>query len=146
MVVLELVLVWGCLSRRRSIFWVTLLQLALFEVASVPIVGLFYPLLMAGLLTLFWLSRPGPEALRAAPSAESRVDRSLLWVGPGLAALKKAGAGAWALWLFFSLLQAVPRLFPGDTAITGEGRLFALHLFDAKVECVSRSAFAGTHA
>lgn len=138
-VVLELVLVWGCLSRRRSIFWVTLLQLALFEVASVPIVGLFYPLLMAGLLTLFWLSRPAPEALRAAPSAESRVDRSLPWMAQGLAALKKVGAGAWALWLFFSLLQAVPRLFPGDTAITGEGRLFALHMFDAKVECVSQA-------
>ena len=29
----------------------------------------------------------------------------------------------------------VPRLIPGDQAITGEGRLFALHMFDAKTTC-----------
>jgi hypothetical protein len=134
-VVLELVLVWGLLSQRRWLFWVTLLQLALFEVASAPIVGFFYPLLMAGLLTLFWLSRPGREAPQDAPGAEGRG------AGPGLdlVAPRTVPAGAWALWLAFSLLQAVPRLFPGDTAITGEGRLFALHMFDAKVECASRA-------
>jgi hypothetical protein len=32
-------------------------------------------------------------------------------------------------------LQSVPRAFPGDTAITGEGRVFALHMFDALVVC-----------
>jgi hypothetical protein len=36
----------------------------------------------------------------------------------------------------FSSFQLVPHLFPGDTAVTGEGRLFALHMFDARVECV----------
>jgi hypothetical protein len=35
----------------------------------------------------------------------------------------------------FSALQLMPYLFPGDTALTGEGRLFALHMFDAKIEC-----------
>ncbi len=35
----------------------------------------------------------------------------------------------------FSLFQLVPHLYPGDTAITGEGRLFALHMFDARIEC-----------
>jgi hypothetical protein len=125
-VLLELVLVWGLFSRRRWLFRATLAQVALFEVASAPIVGFFYPLLMAGLLTLFLLAPP----FRDEGAAGS---------GPGLGALRTAGAGAWALWLAFSLLQAVPRLFPGDTAITGEGRLFALHMFDAKVECASQA-------
>ena len=29
----------------------------------------------------------------------------------------------------------IPRLIPGDQAITGEGRLFALHMFDSKTTC-----------
>ena len=37
--------------------------------------------------------------------------------------------------LVFSSLQLMPCLFPGDTAITGEGRLFALHMYDARVQC-----------
>jgi hypothetical protein len=37
----------------------------------------------------------------------------------------------------FSILQVIPYAFPGDTAITGEGRIFALHIFDAQVVCNS---------
>jgi hypothetical protein len=29
----------------------------------------------------------------------------------------------------------IPRAFPGDSAVTGEGRVFPLHMFDALVEC-----------
>ena len=35
----------------------------------------------------------------------------------------------------FGAFQMIPRVFPGDTVLTGEGRVFALHMFDALVEC-----------
>ncbi len=113
-VALELIFVFGLLSRRRWIFRATLAQVLIFELASYPIVGFFYPLLMLLLLGLFPLARAQDEApLRFYNERRS----TQLFLG------------------FFALLQLVPHLFPGDTAITGEGRLFALHMFDAKVVC-----------
>jgi hypothetical protein len=47
----------------------------------------------------------------------------------------------YALLAGFSLLQLVPYAFPGDSAITGQGRLFALHMFDAQVVCESHVTF-----
>jgi len=115
---LELIFVFGLLSRRRWLFYATLSQILLFEFASYPMVGFFYPLLMLLLLGLFPLARrPGEAPLRFHREALST--RLFL--------------------CFFSLLQLVPHLFPGDTAITGEGRLFALHMFDAKVVCSSQA-------
>ncbi len=35
----------------------------------------------------------------------------------------------------FVAMQLVPRMLPGDRALTGEGRIFALNMFDAPVEC-----------
>jgi len=35
----------------------------------------------------------------------------------------------------FALFQIAPYAFGGDPALTGEGRLFALHMFDARVVC-----------
>jgi len=35
----------------------------------------------------------------------------------------------------FFAIQFAPHAYPGDTAITGEGRFFALHMFDAPLEC-----------
>jgi hypothetical protein len=45
------------------------------------------------------------------------------------------GWGSYARAATFSILQLVPHAYPGDAAVTGEGRLYALHMFDAKVEC-----------
>jgi hypothetical protein len=35
----------------------------------------------------------------------------------------------------FAFAQLVPAFFRGDASITGEGRLFALHMFDANISC-----------
>jgi hypothetical protein len=120
-IALECVLVLGLLSRRRWIFWGTLGQLLLFHVISYPVVGFYYPSLMAALLSIFPLARV------AGREGE----------GPSLAALGGAlePIPTYALLAGFSMLQLVPHLFPGDPAITGEGRLFALHMFDAQVIC-----------
>ena len=107
-VVLELVFVWGLFSRRPMVRRVVLAQLALFHLVSWPVVGWFYPLEMLGLLSIFVLGEPLPH-------------RSLRHALPFLVP--------------FALAQLVPALFKGDAALTGEGRMFALHMFDAKVSC-----------
>lgn len=114
--VLELVLVWGLFSTRSRVRWLVYAQLVLFHVVSFGVVGYFYPLLMLGLgaaYPLGWLSN---QALAMHPSSLPR--------GSVLATVG-----------VFSLFQLVPHLYPGDTAVTGEGRLFALHMFDARIEC-----------
>ncbi len=47
----------------------------------------------------------------------------------------RAGAATYAFLAVYALAQVAPKLFPGDSAITGEGRIFALNMMDAKVEC-----------
>jgi hypothetical protein len=90
---------------------------------SWPIVGFFYPTLMFALLAIFPLSRlTTPEPDR--PSLIRIETGREVW-------------STYALLTGFSLLQLVPYAFPGDSAITGEGRLFALHMFDARVVCES---------
>lgn len=118
-IVLELVLVWGLLARDRRIFWLVLAQVSVFHVFSWNVVGFFYPLLMVGLLAIFPLARliPAPEGV-----SSSRFPRPTLMVA-----------------LLFSLMQVSTHLYPGDTAITGEGRLLALHMFDARVTCEAKA-------
>jgi hypothetical protein len=119
--VLEMVLIWGLFSPDARWRWAVYAQLLLFHALSWNVVGYFYPLLMFGLTAVYplvWLRAPGETLtlarLRADPGARRAV-----------------GGAA----LLFSAFQLAPRLLPGDTAITGEGRLFALHMFDARVEC-----------
>jgi hypothetical protein len=118
---LEMVLVWGLFSPSPRVRWSVYAQLLLFHFVSLGVVGWFYPLLMLGLTAIFpltWLGAPDLALtfarLRSDPAARAPV------------------AAAAAL---FSAFQIVPWLYPGDTALTGEGRIFALHMFDAKTEC-----------
>jgi hypothetical protein len=48
--VLELLLIWGLLSKNKFIRIITLTQLVMFHLYSILIVGLYYPLIMTGLL------------------------------------------------------------------------------------------------
>ena len=111
-VALEVLLIWGMFSRRGWVFWSTALQLAAFHVFSWPIVGFFYPTLMFLLLAIFVLDRRWPAT--AAP---------------------RLGRAGMAVLLLFSAAQVKSHVVPGDSALTGEGRLFAVHMFDALVQC-----------
>jgi hypothetical protein len=122
--VLELLFVWGLFApstRGNKVRWAVYGQLVLFHAVSWKVVGYFYPLLMLGLTAIYptvWLLRP---------------DRALTWAMlRDEPSVRRAVVGAAAV---FSAFQLVPHFFPGDTAVTGEGRLFALHMFDARVEC-----------
>ena len=129
--VLELVVIWGLLSRRAWLFWLTFAQLVLFHVASWNVVGFFYPMLMFGILSIFPLMRliPPPDA-EADPVRRPLGLRSLL-----SGAEPRAVVVTLAL---FSALQVAPLMYPGDTAVTGEGRWISLHMFDAPVHCVAK--------
>ena len=118
---LEMVFIWGLYARSQLIFYATLGQLVLFHFTSWPIVGFFYPTLMFCILSVLALTR------LLHPPHE--------WVTfPWRAVARRRAVNA-ALMGAFGVLQLVPHAFPGDTAVSGEGRVFALHMFDALVEC-----------
>jgi hypothetical protein len=119
-VVLELVLIWGMFSRSIRLFWLTLAQLALFHVMSLSQINWFYPAIMGTILSLFVLmERTGPARAN--------------WRWGDLGTRERWAVAAVAL--LFSGCQMAPRLYPGDTTLTGQGRWFALHMFEARQEC-----------
>jgi hypothetical protein len=119
---LELGVAWGLLAKRAWIFWGAFAQFLVFHALSWQVVGFFYPLLMFAILSIFPLSRLVPPGDRPE----------------GLLAGLCRGREAWpvyALASVFSLLQLAPYAFPGDRTLTGQGRLYALHMFDARATC-----------
>ncbi len=109
-VVMELLVVWGVLFKSKIIFAFSFFCLVVFHSFSWHVIGYFYPLTMALLLSLLILLRFEPAAGR--PRRHHYV-----------------------LWATFLLAQIVPWLGGGDSALTGEGRAFALNMFDAHSEC-----------
>jgi hypothetical protein len=120
-VILETILIWGVYAQRSWIFYGTLAQLVLFHLTSWPIVGFWYPTLMFCLLSILPLAR----------LLDGRDERVAL---PWRAIERRRLLNASILGTF-AIFQMIPHAFPGDTAVTGEGRVFALHMFDALVEC-----------
>src|SRR2546427_11748096 len=116
---LELVVAWGLLARRAWIFWAAFAQLLVFHALSWQVVGFFYPLLMFAILAIFPLSRA------VAPTDPPGGLLAALWTGRARPSVYVTAVG-------FSLLQLAPYTLPGDPALTGEGRLYALHMFDAR--------------
>jgi hypothetical protein len=121
-IVLELVVAWGLLARRAWIFWAAFAQFLVFHALSWQVVGFFYPLLMFAILAIFPLSR------LVAPADPPDGVLVSLWT-------LNARGPVYALAALFSLLQLAPYTFPGDRTLTGEGRLYALHMFDARATC-----------
>ncbi len=111
-VILELVLIFGLLARNARIFWMTMAQLIIFHAISLPVVNFYYPVLMLLLLAFLPLCRAIPPPATPLPR----------W--PSVATL-----------VVFGAVQFAPLAFPGDVLLTGEGRLWALHMFDAPLEC-----------
>lgn len=126
-VLLETTLVFGLYSKRNALFFAALAQLTMFHIFSWPIVGFWYPTLMFCLLSILPLTR------MLHPPAAWTTFASLRQIGrrPVHAATLAA----------FAALQLVPHAYPGDSAVTGEGRVFALHMFDALVVCEGRLTY-----
>jgi hypothetical protein len=117
--VLELLIVFGCLSRRVGFFWFAFTNLILFHAISYQQVGYYYPLTMCCLLPVFALNRyfsndPWP-----------RVGKYALGM-------------PWASWLFLGifLMAQLPQFFLSrDAAVTGLGRMVSLNMLDARTTC-----------
>jgi hypothetical protein len=120
-VLLELVLVFGLLAENALVFYATFAQLVAFHIYSWHIVGYFYPCIMFCLLAIFPLCRTAGD------------DRGSS-LGARLIALRLPRS-SWAALALYAAAQLAPHLFPGDVALTGEGRIFALNMLDAKSEC-----------
>lgn len=119
---LECLFAFGVLSKNRWIFWGALLQLYFFHFVSWQVVGAFYPLLMYFLISIFPLAYFS-EWKSPAPSLWHSLIR------------RQQPFSTYVLLAVFSFMQLIPVLMPGDSKVTCEGRLFALHMFDAKVYC-----------
>lgn len=117
-VILELVLVFGLLSRSALIRWLTFAQLALFHAFSWHVVGFFYPCVMTCLLGLFPLAWRDGLQLDLASLVRLRASRPV-----------------YAFIGVFTLCQLTPALYAGDAALTGEGRFLSLDMFDAFAKC-----------
>lgn len=120
-VLLELVGIWGLLSRRLRWQVLALGQLALFHLQSLSQIHWFYPALMASILSWFVLDR-------ILGTDDGRPDLGQFFRG-------SAPKGAYALLTGFLALQFVPDLYLGDSTLTGQGRVFALHMFEARQQC-----------
>jgi len=123
-IVLELFVVFGLLSKRPWVFWVALGQVLLFHIGSFWVVGYFYPILMFLILSIL-----------AMTTLDERVRAHTPLAGTAPGHRRRIAVSTYGLLATFSLLQLIPRSFPGNPSITGEGRLFALNMFDAPVQC-----------
>ena len=122
-VFLEVILTWALLWGKRWMAWLTFAQLIIFHVFSFKIVGFFYPTLMFAILSIFplcWILEPKKPSLMRELSQKPHL------VAPTA-----------VIAVIFSFFQILPKTFPGQTAVTGEGRLLALHMFDAFTSCQS---------
>ncbi len=120
-ILMELVLVWGLFSKRPVVFWLTFTNLIIFHLFSWPIVHFFYPLLMFCILSIYVLCKVWPSENDSTLLARIRT--------------KQWNSTCYRWILLFCALQLIPWAFPGDSAITGEGRLYALHMFDSLTTC-----------
>jgi hypothetical protein len=126
LIILELCVSWGLLAANRWVFWGALVQFVVFHAVSWQQVGFFFPTVMFLLLTIFPLARLVPPGV----SERSLLSRLIhLRLRPAI----------YGVMLAFSLMQLPPLLIPGDAAITGEGRPYALHMVDAGVVCRGRA-------
>jgi hypothetical protein len=122
LIVLEAGMSWGLLARPGWIFWGALAQFYFFHAVSWQQVGFYFPTVMFLLLSVFPLIRLGPGGGEAQPLLFRLVRGRLR-------------PSTYALLAGLSLFQLPPLLIPGDAALTGEGRSYALHMVDAGVRC-----------
>jgi hypothetical protein len=119
-VVLELGIIWGLLNNSRPILYGTLIQLLLFHALSITQVGFWYPTLMIALLSVVLFSREldGDETNWLEQLVFGKMPRP-----------------AYVTAAMFAICQLVPYMYSGDKTLTGQARIIALHMFEARQQC-----------
>jgi len=127
-IILELIVSFGLLFKNRFIFYGSLASFAIFHIVSFYIVGSFYPLIMACLLSHFILNRIYPTSSLASKNSCSS------WLFDDFRSFRKNKIHCLIIILFVSA-QVFPRLRSGDLSLHGDGRLFSLNMFDSRSQC-----------
>lgn len=118
-VILELILSPFVIYGSRKFAYFVFSQLIIFHLFSWHIVGYLYPLMMLLLISIFpllWIK-----------NEFSRSDFHFSKIKRNKSTLAFLG--------FFWIAQTGPLWFMGDSAQSGEGRIFSLNMLDAKVKC-----------
>lgn len=117
--VLELAFIFFLFSKKNRWFYFIFAQLVLFHLYSWHLTRFFYPTVMLTLLGILLVVRSTAPALGFKETFKrvfSSVEAKLLTT-------------------FFILLQIPQYLIPGDAALTGEGRMYAMIMYDGRTQC-----------
>ena len=120
-VVMEVFGSFGLLAASYKWLSFAMLQFFAFHMSSFTVVGYFYPLSMYLLLSIL------PLVLFQERGHEKSLFRAFL--------SGKAALITYVVFGMFAAANLLPRTFPGEKAISGEGRVLALHMYDGKVLC-----------
>ncbi len=123
-VLLELVLIFGVLSSKNWVRWITFAQLLAFHAFSWHIVGFYYPLVMFSILSLFFLDewlflKKGVTVPPLLTDLFQRCAPKVVYTTLGL----------------FILMQLLPFIMVSDASLSGAPRLSSLNMFDSKTHC-----------
>ena len=120
-IVMEVIGSFGLLSASYKWLSFAMLQFFVFHLSSFTVVGYFYPLSMYLLLSIL------PLVLFQERGHEKSLFRTFL--------SGKAALITYVVFGMFAAANLLPQTFPGEKAISGEGRILALHMYDGKVLC-----------
>ncbi|WP_374027478.1 hypothetical protein ACES2J_13395 [Bdellovibrio bacteriovorus] len=117
--VLELGLIFLLFAKKDRWFYFVFVQLVVFHLYSWHLTRFFYPSVMLLLLGILLITRP-LIADWSVRQAFRKVFQSPVAV---------------SLTVIFVALQLPQYYLPGDAALTGEGRMYALIMYDGRVQC-----------
>lgn len=117
--VLELGLVFFLFAKKDRWFYFLFFQLVYFHLYSWHLTRFFYPVVMLALLGMLLVLRPMVAEWSLKESFQT--------------AFKSKQAQI--LLLVFLILQLPQYLIPGNSALTGEGRMYAMIMYDGRVQC-----------
>jgi hypothetical protein len=117
-VILEMFVSFFLLSRRWWRFFPAIALFATFHLFSWHLVGFFYPVVMFCLLSIFvmpWIFE-NPKLEKTSELCRAYKTRIVVL-------------------LIFASAQILPYILPGDPALTSQGRMLALNMFDSFTKC-----------
>ncbi len=118
-IVLEMIFIWGLLSKRRLIFWGTISQLLLFHIQSFSQVAYWYPCLMFLILSFFVLNR---FFTNQSPQTQNL----------NIQGWQKS---SWIIFILFSIFQLNPIIYVQTPLRVSSWRFMSLNMFEAKYNC-----------
>ncbi|UOF02480.1 HTTM domain-containing protein [Bdellovibrio reynosensis] len=117
--VLELGLIFFLFSKKDRWFYFLFFQLVYFHLYSWHLTRFFYPVVMLSLLGILLIVRPTVEEWNIKESFKKAFSTKTAQI----------------LLLIFLILQLPQYLIPGNSALTGEGRMYAMIMYDGRVQC-----------